>query len=185
MSSKPWLWTLLLVAGCSAAAATVPTPQTAEEAASAEIDNGEVDQEEVPEAHAGAPRASAIEMLGISGPDRPWEEMSSTEREWYMVGKVQPIMWEVFRGHSEARYEQFSCDTCHGEDGKERGYAMPSPSLPLPMGGSYEFNQLLDTRIGRFMSEKVSPITAKLMGKPAYDPATGQGFGCFDCHVKE
>ncbi len=192
MFSKLWVWMVVLLAGCGAAALSGPARDNASGAASAaaepapEVTQSAAAEEDVPAAHAGVPQASAIELLGISGPDRPWEEMSSVEREWYMVGKVQPIMWEMFRGFSEAGYEQFSCDTCHGKDGKERGYAMPAVATgALPAPGSQSFKEILDTRIGRFMKDEVSPTMAKLMGKPAFDSARGHGFGCFDCHVKE
>mgnify|MGYP006943411900 CR=1 FL=1 len=35
----------------------------------------------------------AIKNLGISPPDdKPWASMSYDEKEWYMVGKVHPVM---------------------------------------------------------------------------------------------
>ena len=38
-------------------------------------------------------------------------------------------------------------------------------------------------KILAFMMEQVSPEMAKILDVPHYDPATHQGFGCFNCHT--
>ena len=146
---------------------------------------GEAEAEsEVPPA--GPPKQSAIELLGLNGPDKPWTEMDNQEREWYMIAKVHPIAHEIFRNYNAKRYEVFECAPCHGEDGKAKKYKMPSDHLgALPDPNSEDFKMILGSKLGKFMSEEVTPITAKILGMPPYDPKTGQGFNCFACHTKE
>jgi len=40
-------------------------------------------------------------------------------------------------------------------------------------------------RIAAFMTEKVTPQMAELLGVKSFDPRTGQGFSCFNCHPAE
>lgn len=134
----------------------------------------------------GRGSSSASGLLGLEGPDKPWADMSYQEREWYMIAKVHPISQELFLNYDDTRYAQFECVPCHGEDGKAKKYKMPSDHLgPLPDPKSEKFADILDSPLGEFMAEQVTPVTARLLGLPTYDAATGQGFGCFACHRKE
>ena len=45
-------------------------------------------------------KMSAMDAMGLTPPDAPWEEMSFADKEFYMIGKVNPIMQELF-----ARYD--------------------------------------------------------------------------------
>lgn len=124
-------------------------------------------------------RAGAIESLGITPPPEPWAEMTHEEREMYMVGKVLPVMNELFQREFPERYRAgIGCDTCHGADGASRGFAMPSGHLmPLPAPGS-PAAQALATSLPdslRFMRETVTPAMGTLIGNDAYR--------CSGCHT--
>lgn len=127
-----------------------------------------------------AHRGSAIETLGITGPTTPWAEMSRMDREMYMVGKVMPIMNELFVRQYGTRYPEtgITCATCHGPDGEARGFAMPSGSiLALPAFGTPGMERMQNAMPDsfRFMSETVGPTMATLLGMPEYR--------CSGCHV--
>lgn len=133
------------------------------------------------------PTDGAIKMLGLTGPDKPWNEMSYDEKEWYMVGKVHPIMRQVFQTFDAAKYEgeKFECTPCHDDD-PERKYKMPNPKLSaIPAFGSEDWKAMENARIVKFMAHRVTPVMAQLLGEPTFDPATGKGFGCTDCHPKQ
>ena len=57
----------------------------------------------------------------------------------------------------------------HGQDPT----AMPSANSEDPSTAAYV----------RFMAAEVKPKMAELLNLPEYDPTTGQGFGCFNCHA--
>jgi hypothetical protein len=40
-----------------------------------------------------------------------------------------------------------------------------------------------NAKVTKFMMERVAPEMAKLLNLPPYDPATHEGFGCFNCHT--
>ncbi|MFW5921607.1 MAG: multiheme c-type cytochrome [Polyangiales bacterium] len=129
---------------------------------------------------AGSGKPSAIETLGISGPeDKSWEEMSADEREWYMVGKVLPIMKEIFARFEaeEESFEDVQCETCHGQDMREVEFAMPSAELPVvPHVGTPEYTQMREEHgpMVKFMEQEVTPTMGKLLGM--------DGYSCEGCH---
>lgn len=128
---------------------------------------------------------SARELLGVQGPETPWESMDHAAQVDYMIAYVLPIAAEDFRGYSASRYEQMDCATCHGDDADERGYEMPSTSLPpLAAPGSPGWTRMSERNPAavEFMSTVVTPTVRTQLGFAEYDPATGQGFGCFGCH---
>jgi cytochrome c553 len=127
--------------------------------------------------------ASARELIGVNPPPEPWAEMTHDEREYYMVAAILPIAAEDFRAHDAERYASLTCASCHGDDGREREYEMPSRYLPrLPAPGTPEWTSMTERPAYRFMSEVVTPTVRTQLGLAAYDPATGTGFGCFNCH---
>lgn len=122
---------------------------------------------------------SAIETLGITGPDTPWATMSAEEREFYMIGKVLPIMHEVFTRHDAQKYEGFSCETCHGDNMREVRFAMPDASIfRLPEPGSRGWAAMEATQgdAVRFMRDEVTPTMGTLLGIEDYT--------CFHCHTQ-
>lgn len=178
-------WTFLLVAACGGTAPASGT--TAAEEVETPIQEEPTEQPTEPEVPpSGMPSQSAIEMLGTGGPDKPWEDMSYEEREWYMVGKVHPVMREVFANFDPAYGEDYHCEVCHGPDGKEQKYKMPSAHLSaVPALDSEDYAAMQGSRLVTFMRDEVTVTTASLLGMEPYDPATGEGFSCHDCHPKE
>jgi hypothetical protein len=149
--------------GCAPAAAP-ETTSTAGEEAPADEGFASWDSEASEEA---APRASAIETLGLTPPETPWADMNAHDREWYMVGKVLPIMAEVFRGHDGERFAELSCESCHGENMREVNFAMPSPRMyRIAREGTPAF-AAMERNFGpmvEFMRAEVTPKMTAIMG---------------------
>lgn len=134
-----------------------------------------------------APATSEPTAAPIPGPTRPWGELSQDERRAHMTREVLPRMTELFAAYDPVRYDGFGCATCHGDDARERGYAMPSPSLlPLHPTGSEGQQQMVREHADgvRFMYNRVLPTMQALLGAPAFDENTGEGFSCFACHPR-
>lgn len=162
---------LTALSGCAgASAASDPSAGVDEQVAS-----------EGTEAASDGPRAEhkggAMAMMEIAGPEQPWAEMEEYDREMYMVGKVQPIMHDLFAKHDRERYGSFECETCHGNDGKELMYAMPAASIfsiPEPGTRAWENMEKGSPDTVRFMNEVVTPTMGKLLGVENYT--------CGNCH---
>jgi hypothetical protein len=133
------------------------------------------------------PTDGAIGMLGLTGPDKPWDGMSYDEKEWYMVGKVHPVMRQVFQTYDAQKYEgeKFECVPCHGPNAAEKKYKMPGDHLSaIPQYGSPDWKAMENAKIVKFMLQRVNPAMASLIGEKSFDPTTGQGFNCWGCHPK-
>jgi hypothetical protein len=122
---------------------------------------------------------SAIETLGITGPDTPWADMSEEDREFYMIGKVLPIMHELFARHDAQEYEGFSCESCHGANMREVHFETPVATIfRLPEPGSQAWSVMEATQgdAVRFMRDEVTPTMGTLLGVDDYS--------CFHCHAR-
>jgi hypothetical protein len=171
---------LLLASACGGA--NKPEPETAEKPAKEEAATPKSSWEPAP-----LPDEGAIKLLGLTGPDKPWEKMTYDEQEWYMVGKVHPVMRQVFQTFNEAKYEgeKFECTPCHGENPEARKYKMPSDHLsPVPAFGSDEWKSMENARMFKFMTKRVTPSIGLLLGKEEWNHETGTGYGCWGCHPK-
>ena len=125
-------------------------------------------------------KMSAIEAMGITPPDSPWAQMSFADKEFYMTGKVNPIMKEVFAGHDAEEYGDFDCVDCHGEEMREINFKMPAPSMYIvPPEGTPGHRGMLATFPDevKFMQEVVTPYMGKLLGI--------EDFSCAGCHPSE
>jgi len=125
-------------------------------------------------------KISAVEALGITPPDAPWEEMSVSDKEFYMIGKVNPIMKELFVAHDPEEFGDFDCVDCHGEEMREIDFKMPAPSMYIvPPEGTPGHRGMLSTfpEEVKFMQEVVTPSMGKLLGV--------EGFTCAGCHPSE
>lgn len=126
-------------------------------------------------------RGDAVASIGITGPATPWADMSRADREMYMVGKVLPIMNQLFAQQFPTRYAQgreFTCATCHGDEAAAHNWAMPSGALmPLPAQGSAAATALGTSMPEslRFMREVVTPAMGTLVGASNYR--------CSSCHT--
>ncbi|MDH3200621.1 MAG: hypothetical protein OEM15_06985 [Myxococcales bacterium] len=122
-------------------------------------------------------KPSAIEAFGLTPPDSPWAEMSVEDKEFYMVGKVNPIMKELFERHDLEEYEGFDCVDCHGEEMREIKFKMPAPSMyVVPPEGTLGHKGMLATfpETVQFMQETITPAMGKLLGI--------DDFTCAGCH---
>jgi hypothetical protein len=115
-----------------------------------------------------------------SGADLKWsDDLPVKDKGVFMKKKVLPEMSKIFKEFDAKTYEKFSCKTCHGPQMKPKPVDF-LPELHMKDGKLVEAAEHGD--IAKFMGEKVSPGMADLFGKPHYDPATNQGFGCGGCH---
>jgi len=134
------------------------------------------------------PDEGPIKILGLTGPDdKPWDDMGYEEKEWYMIGKVHPVMRQVFQTFNAKKYEgeKFECVPCHGEQPEKRKYKMPSDHLsPVPAFGSAEWKEMENSRIFKFMNLRVTPAMGQVIGKEAWNHETGEGYSCWGCHPK-
>ncbi|MFT3927551.1 MAG: hypothetical protein QM778_33775 [Myxococcales bacterium] len=133
------------------------------------------------------PKGAIALLGGISGPEKAWDTMSHDEKEWYMVGKVHPIMRQVFQTFDQARYEgdKFECAPCHEPNFEVTKYKMPNPKLsPVPAFGSADWKAMENARIVKFMQQRVTPVMAQLLGHDPNDASQGDAVTCYACHPK-
>ena len=133
-----------------------------------------------------AQEGSARALLGIEGPETPWQDQGADEREFYMVGKYHPIMREImapyfeYRGLTEDQAnKKLDCVTCHGADMREVLFKMPSGSLmqlPAPESEAWKNLEGLFPAEMQYMKEEVTPTSATLLGHE-------QG-ACNNCHIQ-
>jgi len=64
---------------------------------------------------------------------------------------------------------------------------MPNPKLPKVPNDMPGFDKLSKDKPDavKFMSTKVVPEMAQMLGEEPFDPKTGKGFGCHQCHTGE
>ena len=125
-------------------------------------------------------KVSAVDAMGITPPDSPWDEMSFADKEFYMIGKVNPIMQELFAAHDVEEFADFDCVDCHGEEMREINFKMPAPSMYIvPPEGTPGHRGMLSTfpEEVKFMEEVVTPSMGKLLGI--------EGYTCAGCHPSE
>lgn len=112
-------------------------------------------------------------------PDAWGKGMSEQQEVAFMQQRIIPAMAEIF--HEADEGEKFTCESCHGPEYKDPQEYLPS--LTFKDGAITSFAE--EPEASKFMAEKVVPAMAKAMGLPAYDVATGEGFGCGGCHAIE
>lgn len=126
---------------------------------------------------------SPHELIGVHPPPTPWDSMTAEEREWYMVGVVLPLAGESFAHYDAARFTQFECENCHGDDPRANHFAMPSRSLPpLHAPGTPQWTQMEAGPAYAFMNGTVLPESATMLGLPVISAEHPDGFSCFSCH---
>ncbi|MGB8331234.1 MAG: hypothetical protein WCE62_14010 [Polyangiales bacterium] len=125
-------------------------------------------------------KLSAVEAMGMTPPESPWEQMSVEDKEFYMIGKVNPIMKELFTAHDAEEFSDFDCVDCHGEEMREIAFKMPAPSMYIvPPEGTPAHRGMISTfpETVKFMEETVTPAMGKLLGI--------ESFSCAGCHPSE
>lgn len=116
-----------------------------------------------------------------------WDSMGREDRKEFMEHVVMPKMRAAFATWEPEEFAKMKCGACHGAGAKDRSFRMPNPDLPkLPKDAAgFAALEKDEPKAMKFMKEKVVPEMAALLGRKPYDPKTGQGFGCFGCHVAE
>lgn len=135
---------------------------------------------------AGTPSQAAPAAQGDESSKKVvFRELSLDRKREYMLTVVTPRMRQAFQAVDPERYAKMNCATCHGPSARQGNFKMPNPNLPAldPENGFAKHAQQTPAVL-KFMMEKVVPEMANLLGTPAYDAKTHQGFGCFNCHVK-
>lgn len=124
----------------------------------------------------GGEQASASPFAG-----RDFDSLTAEEKGEFMEQVVVPAMKPMFQEFDGAKFADFGCRTCHGQNAREVGFRMPNGVHPLDpahmptMDGD-------DGRWMRFMAEQVKPKMAELLGEAEWTPTNQDGFGCFHCH---
>ena len=69
----------------------------------------------------------------VGPPQVAWKDMTYDQKRAYMKAAVVPAMKPVFQAFDAKKFKTVICVTCHGEDGAERKFKMPSNDIkPLP-----------------------------------------------------
>lgn len=121
------------------------------------------------------------ETAAVTGPPKPWHEMTHEEQGEYMNDVVLPEMASLFQAFDAEEFADFDCSTCHGDDARAVGFHMPNGLHPLDPADIPTILES-DDPMAVFMSETVYPRMTELLGMEHYDPETGTGFSCLDCH---
>jgi len=111
-----------------------------------------------------------------------WADVPEDQRGRWMSEVVVPTMAPLFQEHDAERFADFGCATCHGEDAREVGFEMPNGLAPLDpqqVGAMFQSEQPM----AQFMVQTVWPQMTELLGEAPFDPETGEGFSCFNCHA--
>lgn len=174
MKNTAWILVLALAAGCGGSGTEGGDGTNG--TAGGEDDDLDMDMDADPPGD--TVRESARELIGINPPAAPWSEMSHEDREMDMIGRFHPIFGEMFREHDAEEFGDFGCETCHGDDMRERNFEMPNPGLPrIAAAGSPRYAVLEESypEMMRFMSEDVTPAMQTMLGE-------GATFTCNGCH---
>ena len=185
---------LLLLAGCGGGAASEATEGSGGAGAETGAGGGETTTgaggattATPPAAATGDPANLPPMPEGLAGPPAAWDSMSGEDKGHWMADHVVPAMRPLFAAYDPTRYADVRCTTCHGASARERHFAMPNPDLPrLPAvsdSAGWAALQREQPRAMAFMASRVEHAMAALVGESPYDPATGQGFGCLECHT--
>lgn len=113
--------------------------------------------------------------------------MQADQRKEFMQTVVLPKMKDEFVVFNAHAFGEMNCVTCHGDSAKDGSFKMPNPKLPKLPADEVGFKALMKKKpeAVKFMSSKVVPAMAEMVGESPYNPETKQGFGCFECHTKK
>jgi hypothetical protein len=139
-----------------------------------------------PPAAAGAAAGEKV----VGPPEVAWKDMTGAQKGKYMKVVVTPKMKAVFQAFDGKEFAKFGCDTCHGKDPKAKKFKMPNAEIHALPGSREAFEVVMKEKpswpkMAEFMSQKVEPQMATLLGLPEFDPKKPEagGFGCMNCHT--
>lgn len=128
----------------------------------------------------------------VGPPQVAWKDLTYDQKKAYMKTAVVPVMKPIFKAFDAKKFPTVNCVTCHGSDGTDRKYKMPSNDIhPLP-NSKEGFEAKLKAeptwpKWTEFMSQKVEPAMGKLLGMPVFDPKkpVEGALSCANCHKLE
>jgi len=136
-------------------------------------------------APAASAAPSATAAPGAPGPG-DWDIWSHEQKMAYMKSTVMPKMGPMFHDLDPKKFSDPKCGLCHGAGAKDKTFKMPNPALPkLNLADMMKSDQQKNPKTFDFMVKQVKPQMAQLLGEPEYDPKSGKGFGCLECHTKK
>lgn len=116
--------------------------------------------------------------------DVAWADMTPEQRGQFMAETVVPEMQTMFQEFDGERFAEVNCATCHGENAQDVGFSMPNGLAPLnPEHIPAMFES--DQPMAQFMTQRVWPRMGELLGEELFNPETGSGFSCLNCHATE
>jgi len=132
------------------------------------------------------------EGKAIGPPEVAWKDMTVQQKKAYMKADVMPTMKPIFQTFDAKTFKTFTCVTCHGKDGADRKFKMPSNGIhPLPNTEAAFAAKIKSEpswpKWTEFMSQKVEPAMGKLLDLPVFNPKkpVPGAFGCANCHKLE
>jgi mono/diheme cytochrome c family protein len=125
-------------------------------------------------------------------PEVAWKDMTYAQKKAYMKAAVLPKTKKIFQEFDPKTFKVFDCSTCHGKDGVDRKFKMPSNDIhPLPNTPEAFQAKMKEEptwpKWTKFMAEKVEPAMGTLLDVPVFDPKNPvKGtFSCANCHKLE
>ena len=173
----------------SAAAPTetaAPAASTAAGAPSAIASPTSSAEAPAPSSGASSAPAAPAEPSGPPGPG-DWDKWSHEQKLAYMKSTVMPKMGAIFHDFDAKTFAEPKCVLCHGDGVKDGTFTMPNPQLPkldLSPAGMKAL-RTKHKKVFELMTKQVVPTMASLLAEQPFDPKTGQGFGCSECHTKK
>jgi hypothetical protein len=123
---------------------------------------------------------------GSTEPGAPgvkWADKTDKQKLEHMGIVVLPNMKKEFQAYDAAQFGTFKCETCHGANGKDKGWHMPNDSIyPLDKADPIKAAKEYDEKVTKFMDEIITPKMAEMLDSPRWSPSTPNGVGCFTCH---
>jgi hypothetical protein len=128
----------------------------------------------------------------VGPPEVAWKDMTFKQKKAYMKTAVTPTMKPIFQAFDAKTFKTFNCTTCHGKDGADREFKMPSNDIHALPNTREAFEAKLKSeptwpKWTEFMSQKVEPAMGKLLDVPVFDPKkpVEGAFSCAKCHKLE
>lgn len=120
---------------------------------------------------------------GVPGPGE-WDSWSHDQKLEYMKTTVMPKAAALFHDFDAKKYADAKCNLCHGAGAKDGTFKMPNPALPKLELTEAGFKKLkaAKPKVVDFMID-LEKQTAGMLGEQPFDPSTGKGFGCLECHT--
>ncbi len=175
-------------------------PETVEEATAAPVgDDAAGTSEAVVAAEDAAPADDAVVAAegdaeavantddATAGTEKTFAQMSDDERKDFMKKVVLPKVRPAFQSADPKEFAKMNCATCHGPNAREAKFEMPNPKLLKLPSTPAGWKKLAEKegKMMAFMKDELTPMMAELLHEAPFDPKTGKGFGCFECHTKE